>query len=557
MWNKISVFVASIFQEEEADRATAKWWQYLFGILLLALCGWRVYNGLEEVMDIQFADESAYMRFGLDLFDKLNRDWGPMYCIWYKLLSYITTDTIQLYYLNYALTSVLLVLLLYVFLLRMSVAPVLALLVSFSVLVSDLNVSVWPRISHFCIMLLLAFLVVITYFKKATHRLLLFALVCLIISYARPEFYLSFLGTIALLLLALWCHRKQLNGRDYTWLVIAFVVIGILHFIFRFPSNDFFGYNRGVAAFYQHYAFNFKVRTNSPVDAWLYWEDICKQQFGDCNSMWCVIKTQPMIVIDNTLYNLKNYILTTLVNAYSYIFPMPVFSSGKIKAGIMLLIPLAFMLLLRKRDDRMEVGRQLYQWRWYLLVLLVFIAPTVLSCIVVFPRQHYLFLQMLLVLLLLMAVLQPIFKRIVLSPVLFILFGGCLLLATPNVRQYSFLKVNNDTNSLCNKALVRELAGAYSDKPHTLFTNMPFVRGMLPVSFREVNTIFDKKKHVPFQHYLDSAKIDIVILTPATFRDPHIIFDSSWTQFVRNYPDYGFKKKELSGCETYLLVKEP
>ncbi|HQD12802.1 MAG TPA: hypothetical protein PLW43_07655 [Chitinophagales bacterium] len=104
---------------------------------------------------------------------------------------------------------------------------------------------------------------------------------------------------------------------------------------------------------------------------------------------------------------------------------------------------------------------------------------------------------------------------------------------------------------------MRELAGAYSDKPHTLFTNMPFVRGMLPVSFREVNTIFDKKKHVPFQHYLDSAKIDIVILTPATFRDPHIIFDSSWTQFVRNYPDYGFKKKELSGCETYLLVKEP
>jgi hypothetical protein len=164
------------------------------------------------------------------------------------------------------------------------------------------------------------------------------------------------------------------------------------------------------------------------------------------------------------------------------------------------------------------------------------------------------YLQMLFVLLLLICLFNQLFDRIFFRPFILIIVGACLFLATPNVKSYSFLNVNNDTRLLCNKELVRQLR-TYSGSEHTLFTNMPFVRGMLPLNFHEVNTIFDKKKIIPFSHYMDSAKIDIVILTPSTFRDPHILFDSTWTDFIRNYEKYNFHRKRFSECETYLLLK--
>lgn len=547
---------ADFFQPDDKVTSNKNIRTYVFGIILLLLCGWKVYNGLQGVMDIQFADESAYMRFGLDMFGKFNKDWGPMYCIWYKCLSWITTDTIQLYYLNYALTSVLIGVLLYIFLLRISVAPMLALMVSFSILISDLNIAVWPRISHFCIALLLFFLIIITYIRQLTYKFLVFSLFCLIASYARPEFYISFLLTIIAAFISFLYNRNNFSSKDYLRFLSFFILFAALHYIFRFPSNDFFGYNRGVAAFYQHYAFNYKVRTHANIDSWLYWEEICKQQFGDCNSMWCVIKTQPMIVLSNTLFNIKNYFLSTLLNSYTYIFPVHLFQGRKIQLGIMLLLTVSISYLIFRKKSRSGFLQQAIKLKFYLFILLLFIAPTILSCVVVFPREHYVYLQMPFFLLVLTCLLQPVLERFSFRPIIVASFGLLLFLSTPNIKNYSFLKVNNDTPLLCNKELVKHLEKKYADKPHTLFTNMPFVRGMLPLNFHEINTIFDKKKRIPFRHYMDSAQIDIVILTPSTFRDPHILSDSTWTDFIQNYGQYHFRKEQFNDCETYLLVKE-
>lgn len=556
MLKNIFPFFAEFLHPEDKIASNKNIRAYILGVILLLACGWKVYNGLQCVMDIQFADESAYMRFGLDLFGKFNKDWGPVYCIWYKCLSWFTSDTIQLYYLNYALTSVLIGALLYIFLLRISISPMLALLIAFSILVSDLNIAVWPRISHFCIALLLFALIIITFIRQTAYKYLVFAVFCLITSYARPEFYISFLLTITITALSFIYNRDKLRRNDYLRITVFALIIIVLHFIFRFPSNDFFGYNRGVAAFYQHYAYNYKVRTDANIDSWLYWEEICKQQFGDCNSMWCVIKTQPMIVLSNTLFNIKNYFLSTLLNSYSYIFPVHIFQGKKIQLGIMLLLTVSMLYLIIRKNSRSGFFQQAYKLKFYFLILLLFIAPTLLSCVVVFPREHYVYLQMPFFLLLLICLLQPLFEQFSFKPIIVVLFGLLLFLSTPNIKNYSFLKVNNDTPLLCNKELVKHLEKKYSNQPHTLFTNMPFVRGMLPLNFHEINTIFDKKKRIPFRHYMDSAQIDIVILTPSTFRDPHILSDSTWTDFIQNYGQYHFRKERFNDCETYLLVKQ-
>lgn len=528
---------------------------YFLGSVLLLACGIKLYYGLSNTMDIQFADEAAYIRFGLDLFDTMNRNWGPLYSVWYKFLSFYTTDVLKLYYLNFEITSILIGILLYIFLLRISVKPILALFIAFSVLVSDLNISVWPRISHFCVVLCLLALILVSFIRSNTYKCLIFTIVCLINSYARPEFYLSFLLMAIVTVVSVLLHRKSLTKRDCIFFLFGIITIAVLHFIFRFPSNDFFGYNRGVAAFYQHYAWNYKWRTHGTFDAWLYWEDLAKKQFGDCNSMWCVIKTQPEIFISNTLFNIRTYLMQLLKTA-AFVFPIGVFHGKKLQLLLTLFTVIAFAFLLIYKPSRYYFIQKIKSYKLYLLLLFCFITPTLLSCFAVFPRDHYLYLQMPFLLLLYISAFGFIFENIHLKPILTIVFGVLLFLSTPNVQRYSFMKVSTDSHSMCNKKLIQYLSSNFDNKPHTIFTNMPFVRGLLPTNFKEVNTIFDKKKTTPFSHYLDSAQIDIIILTPSTFRDPHIKSDSTWIQFMHNYTSHGFIRKDFSDCDIYLLTKK-
>jgi len=555
MFQKVMAYGQSLFTQESKIQPATQPLHYILGSILLLLCGIKLYYGIPETMDIQFADEAAYIRFGLDLFDQMNRNWGPLYSIWYKCLSFFSTDTIELYYLNFEITSVLIGVLLYIFLLRLSIKPVFALFIAFSVLVSDLNISVWPRISHFCMVLFLLALIAVSYLRSTVYKCLVFTLLCLLCSYARPEFYLSFVLMCVVTLISILYNRSLLGRRDILIFSGALVGIGILHVIFRFPSNDFFGYNRGVAAFYQHYAWNYKWRTHGTFDAWLYWEELAKKQFGDCNSIWCVIKTQPGIFISNTLFNVRTYFIQ-LLKTLPFVFPIGVFHGIKLKLLLTALILLTYVALLIWKPSRQYFIQKISVYRFYLLLLFCLITPTLMSCLAVFPRDHYLYLQMPFLLLLLISAFGYLFKKINLTPVLFTVFGVLLFLSTPNVQRYEFMKVSNDSHSLCNKKLVQYLERSFSDKPHTIFTNMPFVRGMLPTNFKEINTIFDKKKQIPFQHYLDSAQIDIVIITPSTLRDPHILLDTTWVQFMDNYKKYGFERRDFTDCDMYLLTKD-
>lgn len=556
MLKKIQILVSEIFCHTDEQSTDKGLLYYFLGAILLLCCGIKLYYGIQNTMDVQYADEAAYLRFGLDLFEKMNRNWGPLYAIWYKCLSVITTDTIQLYYLNFVTTSVLVGILLYIFLLRISVNTIFSLLIAFSVLICDLNISVWPRISHFCIALCLIALIIISYLKNNIYKCIVFMLLCLINAYARPEFYLSFLLMVFVTLVCIYYNKKILTRKDIYIFAGTIILIGILHYIFRFPSNDFFGFNRGVAAFYQHYAWNYKIRTHSSFDAWLYWEDIAKKQFGDCNSMWCVLKTQPMIVISNTMFNLKNYCISIVLHIFTYVFPIGIFHGRKLQLLLTLFSLVSFIILLVRKNSRNYFLKKIDSYKFYLLILFCFITPTLLSCAVIMPREHYVFLQILFIILILISAFGYLFELYNFKPLVIILFGILLLFATPSIKNYSFLKVNTTSNLPCNKILIQHLQKTYGNKPHTLFTNMPFASGLLTTNFKEVNTIFDKKKQIPFLHYLDSAKIDIIILTPSTFRDPHIKDDSTWIDFMSNYQKFGFKKDVFSDCETYLLVKQ-
>lgn len=530
-------------------------YQIAFSIFILLAAGIKLYYHMQQYMDIQFADEAAYIQFGLALFEKMNRNWGPLYAVWYKCLSYFTTSPILLYYINFAITSIAMSLLMFIFLIRLHLTPIVALFISFCILVSDLNVSVWPRVSHFCLMICLISLIISSYIKPVYYKCIAFTIACLLCAYARPEFYLSFMIMLLVSLATLYVNKQFLSKNDFYILSFLLLIIGLLHLIFRFPSNDFFGYNRGVAAFYQHYAWNYKMRTGATFDAWLNWEDLAKKQFGDCNSILCVIKTQPGIFISNTLFNVRTYLLQ-LLKVCSFIFPIGLFYGKKKQLALTIIVLFTIVVLLFRKKSRVIFIEKIKAYRFYLLLLFCFITPTLMSCLAVFPRDHYLYLQMPFYTIILVCIAAYPFNKIKANKLSFTIFGVLLFLATPSIQSFSFMQFNGDKQTLCNKKLVNFLENKYSSKPHTIFTNLPFVHGMLPNNFKEINTIFDKKKHMPFTHYVDSAKIDMVIVLPSLLRDPHISSDSTWKNFITNYEQAGFKKEIFSDCDMYLLVKQ-
>ena len=110
-------------------------------LFVLILAGLKWAAGLQNHVDILLADEAEYLRNGLNLFDKVAKNWGPTYNLWYKLLSFITSDPISLYYLNYKIGAIGAAALLFLFLIRYRIHIAIAFLIAFCFLFSDVNIS--------------------------------------------------------------------------------------------------------------------------------------------------------------------------------------------------------------------------------------------------------------------------------------------------------------------------------------------------------------------------------------------------------------------------------
>ena len=114
------------------------------GILLLLLAGLKWARHLSQYMDVTFGDEAQYLRYGLDLFQTIKKDWGPSYNLWYKFLSFFQSNPVSLFYLNYQVTTIVLAILLFLFLVRYNISVIISYWLSFCFLLSTTVIDTWP-----------------------------------------------------------------------------------------------------------------------------------------------------------------------------------------------------------------------------------------------------------------------------------------------------------------------------------------------------------------------------------------------------------------------------
>ncbi|MFN8282219.1 MAG: hypothetical protein U0U67_03345 [Chitinophagales bacterium] len=534
---------------------------YFICILCLFITGIRWASGLENHVDLLLADEAEYLRNGLNLFHVIAKNWGPTYNLWYKALSYINSNPVELYYLNYKIGAIGVGILLFVFLVRYQIHIAVAFLISFCFLFSDVNINVWPRISNFVIIVLLLFFIAVKNMSSILNKLILFATICFVLAFARPEL-LSIAMLLSVISISCSLYNYKKIKSHFPYLLLLFVVAGVLFFVYGKPADSYSNINRIYIAFCQHYAIAYRIRMHSSINAVIEWIDFTRPLFGDCKTVPEIFMKHFDLVWPHVLFTTKLYITTFL--GYVLNFVVPVYSIHKTKLRIAILIGLLFFIVYSfyNKKIRLLIITKIKEHSIVLLFSFIVSIPSIGICAIIFPRQHYMMMQCIWIALLLGIILSAWlevidFKSYYLLPL--IIFSFCI---SPKATEFTTLQSVADIKNLCMQKFVRFVNEQKWTKQHTIFSNILNIQMLFnePEKFDQFNTEYMLKQmplNTQFADILKDHKIDIIFMNDALAEETRLKKDTAWQQLVAHPEKYNFKKIEYcKDCESYLLVKD-
>lgn len=192
-----------------------------------------------------------------------------------------------------------------------------------------------------------------------------------------------------------------------------------------------------------------------------------------------------------------------------------------------------------------------------LLILLVLISPTLVACLLIYPRDHYVIMQ-LPVFLLILSTIAPIVKIPGPSTIrdrrysLLLLIGVILvtLRLTPTIQLY--YNVSNPTQ-LVNKLSIKTLKELNITKPALLLEMEGGYVLYLGPNFSSTQ-VYQKKGG--FLDWMKQDNINIVYVSPTLANDIRLVNDEQWKEFVGNFERYNFTKVPIPESDRYLLVQK-
>ena len=402
------------------------------GVFLVLLSGFVLTYRLSGRVDIMATDDDVYFQNGLlATWQHLPPvQMAPLFSGWYTLIHAFTHNVIDTYYASGVALSVLAGLLFYGLLrsLRVGVGVSTALAVAF--LFSSLNLPLQPKVSLFTMLWLMGGLIAANYRAKPVQKLTAAAIGAWLAAYGRPEFFLSFLALGGTALgLFLVCRRRAALPIPWALLGTLAVAAGLVLAV----GSPLAG-GRSIIAFGQHFAVNYATwHPHIQASPWMHSQTFIRHGFGrDVTSLSDAFWLNPPLFMRHLTTNLTNLALTTQYRLTDMLLT-PWLSRLVFPGRRYLLLALAAAGL--ALVDWPQTGRQLRAGvrhnGWYWLSLLLMLAPTLISCVLIFPREHYLVFQMMGYLSLLGVVLRDVaFRPIayVPAPLRYGLATGLLLL---------------------------------------------------------------------------------------------------------------------------------
>ena len=531
----------------------AKYDLFIIGILCIA--AWKLTCGLEYFMDIGLSDESIYLNSGINI-SKYGipkyAAYSPLYALWYYMLSLFQPDKIRLYYLNYKMLTGILPVLSYLLFRRYRFAVSEAGCLAGFILLSHANLFVWPKVGHLAVLLSLLFFLLATYTDSFSRATLILSVGALFSSYVRPEFFMSYLLFIGLYII-ICAFKKQFIGEDVYWIVIVILLSTLCMFFLGFPMFSGNG-ERSFFAFSQHFSINWTIWNDSDINPWTNCEKITLENFGTAQSIAEAFKNNPYILLKHFASNIKNIgktFVTLLSPRYNKIFLPNNRFFHLIETTILFSMLGLYLFAIKNR----WLGKFRLKFRQYKNLFVhfgLYSIPSVLSAAIIFPREHYLLLQSIFLIVIISCILIKYPYTRNLKPKHVYLLGFLLILFTPtpeNAHPYQLpgqylynLKTIHFLKSLKIEKRVNLLetaGGGYS-----IYVGKNYI------------TVLETKKNTSFEIFMQEEDLNMIILSDALRKDTRFKDDQEWQFFLTRYESLGFIKIAIAGTPLEVLVKK-
>jgi hypothetical protein len=539
------------------EKGTVRLWVLLLGSLVIAITGWVFTADIWEAVDILFWDEVNYLNSGKQMFGKFNNQWGPAYAVWYKILSLFQQDTLDLYYLNYRMMAILPAIAMFWLLALSDVRRWIAFSVAMLFLFADINLPTWPKVSHYVVFAFLMGLSFMRYLPNILLKLGFMSLVSLYIAYARPEFYLTYMAVIVLSILAFFVDS---SSRKLKFLAPALLMILLSFSIQLVIGNPMFNFqgDRSALAFAQHFMFNYFQWNDIDQDFWITWMSYYEKEFGSAGSLKEAYALNPELFKQHLLSNIQGYIVNGFRKFSDVMLPEQLVALPLTARMAVLVLGGAISITLMGRSAFVEtVWNSLRKNMLVVVLLLIFVAPSLLASIVIYPRDHYMFLHVPVVILLacLLFFSQPM--GIAMNPWKNIAPAALAIIAAwiwmPSLKNYDYFDLWRKENSLANLKTVEKLRAYNFSAPVRLLENEGGINQFLSDNYSWIRGFM---KDRPWVEYIEAEHVNVIYVTPSLEKYPSLLEDETYPVF-RDHPEqYGFIKVSTGPHEPYLLIKE-
>ncbi|WP_375447304.1 hypothetical protein [uncultured Fibrella sp.] len=377
------------------------------GILFVLLSGLVLTYKITQRIDVVATDDDVYFHNGLlATWHQLPPiQMAPLFSAWYLLIHSFTGDVIDTYYVNCTLLSVLPGLLFYFLFRSLRVNVLISAVLSICFLFCQLNLPLQPKVSVFTMLFLMGGLIAANYQTTPVRKLTVAAFSALLAAYGRPEFFLSFL-LLCGIALACYAWQRRRIAQPVPYSLIGIMGLGAaLVLIFGSPLAG----GRSVIAFGQHFALNYSVwHPEIPASPWMHSGTFIKHGFGrEVTSMSDAFFLNPALFMRHIGANIANLIKSTGINLFDILIrpwlSLLVFPGRRY---VLIAIVVALVGLTNWTQTVRNVWQGLREHGWYWLCVAVMLVSTYISCILIYPREHYILFQIMLYLSLVGVVLQ-------------------------------------------------------------------------------------------------------------------------------------------------------
>ncbi len=537
-----------------------KWDRFtLVGILLIIICGIKVGANLDNYMDVVFWDESLYLTRGVAMFQNIPKTWGPTYSFWYKLLSYITPDKMELYYFNFKLTTILISITFFLFLMACGTQRILAFMLSLFFLSSSVNLPMWPRVSHFCIIVFLLFLILAKYHQSIVSKFALFSIALLICAHARPELFLPYLACFITTIILFFINIKKNTKYNVFIFLVMILFSGIILRFLKTPLNNGDS-TRGIGVFLQHFAMNYAQWHHSDMIFWLDYSDILKENFKEATTLKGMYKINPEAIEHHVFSNVSNYLLQTgkiIIGFFAPIFTKSI--DWLCLMGALILFAVYFSFTKIVANKKASIFAIIKNNIYTISVLILFTLPSVFVCIYAYPRSHYLLLQVplwLLAISLLISSLTTVAENMDMQKI--IVIAVVWFFVMPTAADFSYFRMFRKEENLSNQKSVQYIKTHFNTKDTLrVFDVDGGVTNLLPGNFINNNYIFLQQRDTIFlSDFLLQGKYDIIYNSPTLTKLNSVKKDSVLFDMVKNPEKYGYIEQKTGNFATSLLIRK-